>query len=120
MAKLYYTLKETAFEMHLKVHVVRFWCDYFGYGNKRADSTFRMYRGTRRITATERTMLHRIKKLWRTGFYTLAGIEHQLKRHNVLKDLYGGCKKECEFFPNCDCRRAWEWEHKQDKIKVTV
>jgi len=87
MGKLYWTLKEIARESRLKVFVIRYWCDYFGYATKRHGSGTAGTGGVRHISAAERTMLRRIKKLWRTGYYTLEGIRHQLKRQKSPKDL---------------------------------
>lgn len=87
MSKLYWTLREIARESHLKLFVVRFWCDYFGYGTKRSGTATAGAGSIRYVTAAERTMLRRIKKLSRMGYYTLEGIKHQLKRQTKPKDL---------------------------------
>lgn len=75
MTKLYWTLREIARENRLDVSKIRYWCDYFGWALKKDRFG---YGQKRLVNHEERIKLRRVKKLYRTNFYTLKGIAYYL------------------------------------------
>jgi len=77
--KIYWTLDELHWELRQPISRLRLWANTFGLGSRKGKG-FSGDGGKIYFSPAERLKMRRATKLYRTGYYTLKGIEHHLIR----------------------------------------
>jgi len=79
VSKIYWTLDELRWELRQPVSRLRFWAHTFGLGSRKGEGV-QGNGGTIYFNPAERLKMRRAAKLYRTGYYTLKGIERHLTK----------------------------------------